>query len=123
MPGKTPDKEPVGNGGYRGGKDVDMKDKDAKSKAKKSSKKEGEDEMTVVVPPSKTPKQASVPPPNDAEGDVAMDDAEKAGGGEEKVDPVAQTVNGTKISHACLSSLLWLTRNPCDQISRTTLPS
>lgn len=88
MPGKTPDKEPVENGGYRGGKDL-------KPKGKKASKKEGDEEMTVVVPPSKSSKQSSVPPPNDAEGDVAMDDAEKtAAEGEAKVDPVAQTING-----------------------------
>lgn len=87
MPGKTPDKEPVENGGYRGGKDL-------KPKGKKASKKEADDEMTVVVPPSKSSKQSSVPPPNDAEGDVAMDDADKAAEDEVKVDPVAQTING-----------------------------
>lgn len=92
MPGKTPDKEPVENGGYRGGKDIT--EKDLKSKAKKSTKKEGDDEMTVVVPPSKALKQSSVPPPNDAEGEVAMDDADKAAEGEVKVDPVVQTISG-----------------------------
>jgi 26S proteasome regulatory subunit N3 len=94
MPGKTPDKEPVENGGYRGGKDIEMKDKDLKSKGKKTGKKEGDDEMTVVVPPSK--KQSSVPPPNDAEGDVAMDNADKTAEGEVKVDPVVQTINGMR---------------------------
>lgn len=98
MPGKTPDKEPVENGGYRGGKDIDMKDKDLKPKGKKSIKKEGEDEMTVVVPPSKTSKQSSVPPPNDAEGDVPMGDADKTAEGEVKVDPVVQTINGMPLS-------------------------
>lgn len=91
MPGKTPDKEPVENGGYRGGKDLKPK---GKKESKQASKKEGDDEMTVVVPPSKASKQSSVPPPNDAEGDVAMDDADKAAEGEAKVDPVAQTING-----------------------------
>ncbi|KAK4107399.1 hypothetical protein N656DRAFT_720174 [Canariomyces notabilis] len=90
MPGKTPDKEPVENGGYRGGKDIDMKDKDLKPKGKKASKKEGDDEMTVVVPPSKT--QSSAPPPNDADGDISMDDSDKMGD-EVKVDPVVQTMN------------------------------
>ncbi len=93
MPGKTPDKEPVENGGYRGGKDIDMKDK--KPKGKKT-----DDEMTVVVPPSKASKQSSAPPPNDAEGDVAMDDVEKTGDGEVKVDPVVQTINGMSASSA-----------------------
>ena len=94
MPGKTPDKEPVENGGYRGGKDIDMKDKDnLKPKGKKT-----DDEMTVVVPPSKASKQSSVPPPNDAEGDVAMDDEDKSGDLEVKVDPVVQTINGALLS-------------------------
>ncbi|KAK4250038.1 proteasome regulatory subunit C-terminal-domain-containing protein [Corynascus novoguineensis] len=95
MPGKTPDKEPVENGGYRGGKDL-------KPKGKKASKKEADDEMTVVVPPSKSSKQSSVPPPNDAEGDVAMDDADKAAEDEVKVDPVAQTINDIKSNFALL---------------------
>lgn len=93
MPGKTPDKEPVENGGYRGGKDIDMTDKDLKPKGKKSIK-EGDDEMTVVVPPSKASKQSSAPPPNDADGDVAMDDSGKAEDGEVKVDPIVQAING-----------------------------
>ncbi|KAG7293749.1 hypothetical protein NEMBOFW57_003806 [Staphylotrichum longicolle] len=100
MPGKTPDKEPVENGGYRGGKD--MTDKDLKPKGKKASKKEGDDEMTVVVPPSKASKHSSANPPNDAEGDVAMDDADKAAEGEVKADPVAQTINDIKSNFALL---------------------
>jgi 26S proteasome regulatory subunit N3 len=97
MPGKTPDKEPVENGGYRGGKDIDMKDKDEaaslKHKAKKSMK-DGDEEMTVVVPPSKASKQASAPPPNDADDDVDMDGVDKAEDLEVKIDPVLQAVNG-----------------------------
>ena len=100
MPGKTPDKEPVENGGYRGGKD--MTDKDLKPKGKKTSKKEGDDEMTVVVPPSKASKHSSANPPNDAEGDVAMDDADKAAEGEVKADPVAQTINGMRPQSTCV---------------------
>ncbi|KAK4154298.1 proteasome regulatory subunit C-terminal-domain-containing protein [Chaetomidium leptoderma] len=92
MPGKTPDKEPVENGGYRGGKDL-------KPKGKKTSKKDADDEMTVVVPPSKASKQSSAPPPNDAEGDVAMDDAAE---GEVKVDPVVQAINDIKSNYALL---------------------
>jgi 26S proteasome regulatory subunit N3 len=105
MPGKTPDKEPVENGGYRGGKNI-------KPKGKKASKKEGDEEMTVVVPPSKASKQSSAPPPNDTEGDVAMDDAEKtAEGGEVKVDPVVQTINGMQGSISCTQAFLRLTRD------------
>jgi len=111
MPGKTPDKEPVENGGYRGGK--------PKPKGKKTAK-EGDDEMTVVVPPSK--KQSSAPPPNDADGDVAMDEA---GDGEAKVDPVVQTVNGMRgfLFELCFKMNRWLTAarfvDP-KQISRAT---
>ncbi|KAL2163502.1 hypothetical protein VTH06DRAFT_5560 [Thermothelomyces fergusii] len=96
MPGKTPDKEPVENGGYRGGKDLN------KPKGKKAGKKEGDDEMTVVVPPSKSSKQSSVPPPDEAADDVAMDDVEKTAEGEAKVDPVAQTISDIKSNFALL---------------------
>lgn len=95
MPGKTPNgngKEPVENGGYPGSKDIDMKDESSsslKGKGKKGAK-DGDEEMTVVVPISK--KQSSSQPPNDADGDVSMDDADKDG--EDKVDPVAQAVSG-----------------------------
>ncbi|KAK3941318.1 proteasome regulatory subunit C-terminal-domain-containing protein [Diplogelasinospora grovesii] len=102
MPGKTPDKEPVENGGYRGGKDIDMKDNDLKPKGKKSVK-DGDDEMTVVVPPSKAAqKQSSAPPPNDADGDVAMDDVDKADEGDVKVDPVVQAISDIKSNFALL---------------------
>jgi 26S proteasome regulatory subunit N3 len=93
MPGKTPDKEPVENGGYRGGKDIEMKEKDEASSLKHKGKKGDEEKITVVVPPSK--KQSSQPPLNEADGDVAMDDADKADDGEVKVDPVVQAINGT----------------------------
>ncbi|KAK0713125.1 proteasome regulatory subunit C-terminal-domain-containing protein [Lasiosphaeria miniovina] len=101
MPGKTPDKEPVENGGYRGGKEIEMKDNDLKPKGKKTTK-DGDDEMTVVVPPSKSSKQTSAPPPNDGDGDVIMDDLEKVGDLEVKVDPVVQTINDIKGNFALL---------------------
>ena len=96
MPGKTPHSngnEPVENG-VRPNQDVDMKD-DAPLKTKgKKTAKDGEDEMTVVVQPSKASKQSSAPPPpHDAEGDVAMD-GDEAEDLEVKVDPVVQTVSG-----------------------------
>lgn len=95
MPGKTPNgngKEPVENGGYPGSKDIEMKDDSSlKGKGKKSLKdKDGDEEMTVVVPPSK--KQSSQPPSNDADGDVNMDESEQDA--EAKVDPVVQAVSG-----------------------------
>ena len=95
MPGKTPNgngKEPVENGGYPGSKDIEMKDESSLKGKGKKALKEGDDEMTVVVPPSK--KQSSAPQPNDGDGDVAMDDSDKADDGEVKVDPVVQAVSG-----------------------------
>jgi 26S proteasome regulatory subunit N3 len=100
MPGKTPDKEPVENGGYRGGKDIEMKEKDEASSLKHKGKKGDEEKITVVVPPSK--KQSSQPPLNEADGDVAMDDADKADDGEVKVDPVVQAINDIKGNFALL---------------------
>lgn len=99
MPSKTPNTNGTGpaKNGVNGGKDVEMND-DAPSslKATKGKKaKEGEDEMTVVVPPSKGSK-LSAPSRNDGDGDVAMEeaagDAEKAK--EITEDPIAKTVSG-----------------------------
>ena len=67
--------------------------KDAKGKGKQTAK-DGDDEMTVVVPPSKASKQSKQP--QDADGDVSMGDEEAANGGEVKVDPVVQTVAGKR---------------------------
>ncbi|EON98029.1 putative 26s proteasome non-atpase regulatory subunit 3 protein [Phaeoacremonium minimum UCRPA7] len=103
MPGKTPNgngKEPVENGGYSGSKDIEMKDESSLKGKGKKALKEGDDEMTVVVPPSK--KQSSAPQPNDGDGDVAMDDSDKADDGEVKVDPVVQAVSDIKSNFALL---------------------
>lgn len=111
MPGKMPHsngsngKEPVENG-IRNTQDVDMKDKDdaalKKGKGKKGAK-DGDDEMTVVVPPSKANKQSSAPPPsNDADGDVNMDADKPDEDGEVKVDPVVQAVSDIKSNFALL---------------------
>lgn len=75
-----------------------MKDKDNLKPKGKKSVKDGDDEMTVVVPPSKASKQSSAPPPNDADGDITMDDLDKADEGAVKVDPVVQTINGAFFS-------------------------
>lgn len=61
--------------------------------------KEGDEEMTVVVPPSKGSKLAVLK--EDGDGDVAMDGAEELNGEdtvEEKVDPVVKAVAGRLIS-------------------------
>lgn len=71
----------------------------SKSKGKKVAK-DGDEEMTVVVPPSKTPKQSSKGSA-DAEGDVDMD-VDKEDDAEEKVDPVVQTVADIKSNFALL---------------------
>lgn len=92
MPGKTPrsnGKQPTENGSVRGNKEADNK-----AKGKKTADKDGDEEMTVVVPPSKNAKQSGAPPPADADGDVSMGDEEKAGEGEVKVDPVTQAITG-----------------------------
>ena len=68
----------------------------SKPKGKKAAK-DGDDEMTVVVPPSKATKQ-SAPAPADAEGDVDMGDEETVD--DEKVDPVVQTVAGKHVPRA-----------------------
>lgn len=75
-----------------------MPDKDTNK-----SGKQGEDEMTVVVPPPKN-KQSSAQPTNDADGDIAMGDDTKAGEAEAQVDPVAQTISGTIASQSPAST-------------------
>ncbi|KAF4620205.1 hypothetical protein G7Y89_g14618 [Cudoniella acicularis] len=102
MPSKTPHtngNEPVENG-VNGTKDVEMKDDaPASLKGGKGKKaKDGEEEMTVVVPPSKGSK-LSAPPNKDTDGDVAMDvdeDANLEDAGAVKIDPVAKAVSDIK---------------------------
>ena len=100
--------DPVENG-VNGAKDVEMKDDaPAPLKGGKGKKaKEGEEEMTVVVPPSKGQKLAGLGKKDD-EGDVAMDGEEAAEeeDGAVKVDPVAKAVAGTCLVFA---SSLWFT--------------
>ncbi|KAI9731069.1 MAG: 26S proteasome non-ATPase regulatory subunit [Claussenomyces sp. TS43310] len=107
MPGKTPytnGNDPVENG-VNGTKDVEMKeDAPAPAKGGKGKKvKEGEEEMTVVVPPSKGSK-LSTPPPTDGENDVAMGDAHKSEEetAELKIDPVVQTMADIKANFSLL---------------------
>lgn len=104
MPGKTPytnGNDPVGNrvNGTNGTKDVEMKD-DAPASKKGGKGKKGKDgseeEMTVVVPPSKGSKLGG-PPQKDTDGDVAMDGADELDvehEGAVKVDPVLKAVTG-----------------------------
>ncbi|KAM3072161.1 26S proteasome non-ATPase regulatory subunit [Clarireedia jacksonii] len=113
MPGKTPykaDRDPVENG-VNGTKDVEMKDDAPNSlkggKGKKT--KEGEEEMTVVVPPPKGSK-LSVPPSNNGDEDVSMEGAAEGGeeAGAEKVDPVAKAVADIKSNFPLLERAVTL---------------
>ena len=107
MPSKTPHTngtDPVENG-LNGSKDVEMKDDGpAPLKGGKGKKaKEGEEEMTVVVPPSKGSK-LSAPPPKESDEDITMDGVEEVSSEEEgsaKVDPVVRAVAGI-YHHSCL---------------------
>ncbi|KAH0427624.1 proteasome regulatory particle subunit [Colletotrichum camelliae] len=93
MPGKTPSrngKEPLENGVQNNKKD------EAKNKSKKAAK-DGDEEMTVVVPPSKK----AAAPAGDVDGDVEMGD-EGQDEGEVKVDPVVQAVADIKSNFALL---------------------
>ena len=95
MPGKTPrsnGKAPLENGSTRSNKEAD-----SNTKGKKVAGKDGDEEMTVVVPPKKNEKQSGAPPA-DADGDVAMEgDEKKADEGEVKVDPATQAIAGESI--------------------------
>lgn len=77
--------EPVKNG-VNGVEDVEMEDDEAE-KAQVGTTKDGEDEMTVVVPPPKSSK-LNGEPGKDSEGDVSMDGAEKP-----TEDPTAETID------------------------------
>ncbi|KAL9127975.1 MAG: hypothetical protein Q9217_003236 [Psora testacea] len=65
--------EPIENG-VNGTEDIDMVD-DGPEKVKVGTGKDGEDEMTVVVPPPKSSMLAG-DPGKDTEGDIAMDNPE-----------------------------------------------
>lgn len=118
MPSKTPHtngNDPVENGTQ----DIEMKDDAPASKKGGKGKKvnQGEDEMTVVVPPSKASK-LSAPPPPDAEGDVAMDEETATSEVEAEVDPIALTI-ASKLSECTMSPSLEANHEPRQQISRT----
>ena len=71
---------------------------DAAARVKASGAKEGDDEMTVVVPPSKSSK-LSGNPGQDLEGDITMESTEKSEADEpesepQTVDPKVKTISG-----------------------------
>ena len=83
--------EPIENG-INGTEDVDMVD-DGPEKVKIGTNKEGEDEMTVVVPPPKSSK-LSGEPSKDEEGDIAMENTDKSDSTSAELDPKAKAVAG-----------------------------
>lgn len=85
--------EPVENG-INGTEDIDMVD-DGPEKVKVGTSNEGEDEITVVVPPPKSSK-LSGEPSKDEEGDVAMENTDKSHGISPGLDPTAKTVAGKR---------------------------
>ena len=86
--------EPVGNG-INGAEDVDMVD-DGPEKVKVGTSNEGEDEMTVVVPPPKSSKLSGEPGKDD-EGDVAMGNTDKSDVVSPELDPKAKAVAGKRL--------------------------
>lgn len=89
--GRANGTEPVENG-VNGTEDVEMGDESLKSKLNK----DGDDEMTVVVPPTKGPKLAGEPGPEES-GDVAMDGTDGDAGKSEVVDTKAKAVAGKSL--------------------------
>ena len=82
---------PIENG-VNGVEDVDM---EGSGPDKGKPQKDGDDEMTVVVPPPNSTK-LSADPEKDNEGDLFMDDAQKKEEhAEEAVDPQTQALTGT----------------------------
>jgi hypothetical protein len=129
MPGKTPrnnGKQPLENGSTRSNKESD-----SNSKGKKVASKDGDEEMTVVVPPKKNDKPSGAAPA-DADGDVAMEgDEQKADEAEVKVDPATQAIAGESIVlpglhpdvvtlhlGGCMMNVFPDLGIPCSQISR-----
>jgi 26S proteasome regulatory subunit N3 len=77
-----------------GSDDVEMKEGTIPSKTTGVKGKDGDEEMTVVVPPSKSSKLASAPP-KDGQGDVAMNgdiEADEAAVDEPEIDPREKAV-------------------------------
>ena len=81
--------------GVNGGEDVEMGD-DLEDTKKPNTSKDGDEEMTVVVPPPNSSKLSGQAAKDD-EGDVAMENTEnvEADGSEDKeVDPIMKATSG-----------------------------
>ena len=88
---------PVENG-VNGAEDVDMTEEDPEH-SKSGNTQGADDEMTVIVPPSKGPK-LSGEPGQDPEGDVEMGDTDKenAETKEKPIDPKKQAIVGKQVT-------------------------
>lgn len=108
---QTNGSEPTENG-VNGVEDVEMADEQIPP----GQSKEGEDEMTVVVPPPKS-SSLSGAPTKDSEGNVAMEDTEVVENDEtpsEKVDPVAKATSGqfeNTAIHSCAFYVIFTVAN------------
>lgn len=115
--------EPIENG-VNGTEDVDMAD----DGPGKGSTNEGEDEMTVVVPPPKGSKLTGDRGKDD-KGDVAMENSEtvESLGSEAKVDPKVKAVAGKLYSmRMFMSFVVFMKRIPANLMEKTlkaTFPS
>lgn len=91
--------EPAENG-VNGAEDVEMGDNEAE-RVKVGTSKDGEDEMTLVVPPPKSSKLNGAPG-EDAEGDVEMQGSEKEANGAEAetIDSRTKAIAGELVSTA-----------------------
>ena len=90
---QTNGNEPVTNG-VNGTDDVDMAD-DGPETVKTGATKDGEEEMTVVVPPPKSSKLVGEPG-KDQEGDIAMDNTDNPPneGTDAQLDPKVKAITG-----------------------------
>jgi 26S proteasome regulatory subunit N3 len=89
--------DPLENG-INGTDDIEMEDESSKSagRTKSAKDKDGDEEMTVVVPPPKVAKSAGAPQKDD-EGDIAMNgtvEAEVNESTESAEDPKTKTRTG-----------------------------
>ena len=91
---KTNGVDPTENG-VNGTEDIEMAD-ETTDEHKAGHSKDGDDEMTVVVPPPKSSKLAGEPS-KDSEGDVVMENAQKTDTGSsatEEIDPKVKAISG-----------------------------
>jgi 26S proteasome regulatory subunit N3 len=90
-----------------GTEDVEMREDKKPSKSKVVKGKDEDDEMTVVVPPSKSSNLAGASQ-KDSQGDVAMNggtEAEGAAVDEPEIDPREKAITSKHLSHSALTPI------------------